>query len=83
MADTTCEMTTDLSLNRLATNRSSALSGVVGLVDCRMQGPKTFETLLELGRKPVIGFYLRRKEGIPTAVLGLVENPEECSTRGL
>ena len=72
-----------LRLDGLATDGAVALAGVLSLVDGGVDGAKTFEAFLELGGETLVGFDLGKKEGVASAVLGLLEDPEEGGARRL
>jgi hypothetical protein len=50
---------TNFSLDGLAPDGSSPFPGVIGLSNCRVNGTKALETLLELGRETLVCFGLR------------------------
>lgn len=72
-----------LALDGLAPDWSSAFAGMLGLWHCRVHGAKTLETFLEFVREPVVRLNLRQEEGVAATTRRLVEDPEECRTRGL
>lgn len=77
------QLETYLGLYGLAAHRTTTVARELRLLDGRMHRAQAFKAFLELRGETLIGFDLRQEEGVATAVLRLVEDPEESCARWL